>query len=73
MARYSRDPRARRPAPADRRAAGSNGQGSLEYTPLVGGLVACSRCAALVLDTAPARSLHGQFHDALRLLWGRLQ
>jgi hypothetical protein len=39
------------------------------YTMVVGGMVACVRCAALLLDTRPARSQHDKFHAALKQLW----
>jgi hypothetical protein len=50
----------------------SNGQGSLKYGPVLAGVVACSRCAALVLDTPTAQGSHGAFHDGLRELWRRV-
>jgi hypothetical protein len=40
-----------------------------DYSMVVGGLVQCRRCAALLLDTRPARDLHDSFHAALRKLW----
>jgi hypothetical protein len=42
------------------------------YTLIVGGLVSCRRCAALLPDTRPARDQHDQFHQALRALYERL-
>ena len=69
MTAYQRGTGTRRQPPATRPTATSNGQGSLEYAPVLPGLVACSRCAALVLDTDAARSAHGRFHDGLRQLW----
>lgn len=39
------------------------------YVPVMAGLTACARCAALLLDTDPARHAHTRFHDGLRRLW----
>jgi hypothetical protein len=39
------------------------------YALIVGGMISCRRCAALLLDTRPAREQHDQFHTALRCLW----
>jgi hypothetical protein len=54
----------------------SQGQGrrqvpgaSANYSMVVGGMVSCRRCAALLQDTRPARDQHDQFHAALRRLW----
>jgi hypothetical protein len=40
-----------------------------DYTLIVGGMVACRKCAALLLDTKPSRDQHNGFHAALRRLW----
>jgi hypothetical protein len=71
MAGYRSNGRARRQVPGAQPT--PNGQGSLEYAPVLAGLVACQRCAAVVLDTDPARATHGRFHDGLRELWMRRQ
>lgn len=42
---------------------------SSDYSPVMGGLVSCRRCAALLLDVQPARDQHDGFHAALRRLW----
>jgi hypothetical protein len=42
---------------------------SADYSMAVGGMVSCRRCAALLLDTRPARDQHDAFHAALRQLW----
>ena len=44
-----------------------------DYTLIVGGMVACRRCAALLLDTRPARDQHDSFHAALRRLWDQVE
>jgi hypothetical protein len=71
MAGYRTNGRARRQVPGAQPS--MNGQGSVEYRPVLPGLVACSRCAALVLDSHQARSTHGRFHEGLRELWQRSQ
>jgi hypothetical protein len=39
---------------------------------IVGGLVACRRCACLLQDTRPARDQHDSFHGALREMYERI-
>ncbi len=39
------------------------------YTPVIGGLVSCDRCGALLLDKEAERDQHDRFHDGLRKLW----
>ncbi len=43
-----------------------------DYAPIVGGMVACRKCAALLLDTRPARDQHTAFHQSLRKMWDAL-
>lgn len=43
-----------------------------DYALIVGGLVACRKCAALLLDTRPARDQHATFHQSLRKMWDAL-
>jgi hypothetical protein len=45
---------------------------SANYTMIVGGLVACRRCACLLQDTRPARDQHDSFHAALREMYERI-
>jgi hypothetical protein len=35
------------------------------FMPVLPGLTACARCAALLLNTDPARQAHSRFHDGL--------
>jgi hypothetical protein len=42
---------------------------NVAYVMVVGGLVKCRRCAALLQDTRPDREQHDSFHAALRRLW----
>jgi hypothetical protein len=39
------------------------------YTPVMGGLVSCGRCGAVLLDKPAERDLHDAHHRALRQLW----
>jgi hypothetical protein len=69
---------ARRTAGARRNVPGSqpapwpapNGQASrLDFAPVLPGLVACARCAAVLVDSEAAKATHGRFHEGLRQLW----
>jgi hypothetical protein len=40
------------------------------YT-VIGGLLSCGRCGALLLDKPAERDLHDAHHRALRALWGQ--
>ncbi len=42
------------------------------YSLIVGGMVSCRRCAALLQDTRPAREQHDGFHQSLRKMWDAL-
>jgi hypothetical protein len=42
-----------------------------QYPPVTLGLVACARCAAVLVNAAEPRRAHDRFHDGLRLLWER--
>jgi hypothetical protein len=65
-----RTPRARRSSTPARQPA--NGQPPrVEYPPVLPGLVACSRCAALLVDAEAPKATHARFHDGLRQLWER--
>jgi hypothetical protein len=44
-----------------------------DYALIVGGMVSCRKCAALLLDTRPAREQHSTFHTALRRLWDQAE
>ncbi|HEV8276899.1 MAG TPA: hypothetical protein VGQ26_14550 [Streptosporangiaceae bacterium] len=39
------------------------------YAPVLPGVLACSRCGALLLDATAARAAHDRFHEGLRQLW----
>lgn len=40
------------------------------YTPpVIGALVSCDRCGALLLDKEAERDQHDRFHDGLRKRW----
>jgi hypothetical protein len=43
------------------------------YTLIVPGVVACVRCAALILHVEQAQVVHDGHHAALRELWDRTQ
>jgi len=45
---------------------------SANYTMIVGGMVACQRCACLLQDTKPARDQHDNHHAALRAMYERI-
>jgi hypothetical protein len=60
------------PTAADRAAAGQTTLGTVNgiaFNPALPGLTTCSRCAALLLDTDPARDQHAAFHGYLRQMW----
>lgn len=44
-----------------------------DYALIVGGMVSCRKCAALLLDTRSAREQHSTFHTALRRLWDQTE
>jgi hypothetical protein len=39
------------------------------YAPVIGGLVSCGRCGAVLLDKRVERDLHDAFHRGLRRMW----
>jgi hypothetical protein len=41
----------------------------IESYTVIGGLVSCSRCGAVLLDKRVERDLHDAFHRGLRRLW----
>ena len=55
------------------RSASSNNtpNNGISFGPVLPGLVACAKCAAVTLDTDEAKTVHGRFHDGLRALWER--
>jgi hypothetical protein len=65
---YTRSGRGQRPT-GQRQQARPATPPAAEFTLLVGGLVQCAKCAALIPDTRPAREQHSSFHAALRRLW----
>jgi hypothetical protein len=65
----ARNGRAEQPASQGRRQVPG---ASADYTMIVGGMVACRRCACLLQDTRPAREQHDGFHQSLRKMWDAL-
>jgi hypothetical protein len=39
------------------------------YAPVLAGLVACAKCAALLVDADAPKAAHARFHEGLRQLW----
>jgi len=68
---YTRNGRgqARRPSPQRQQAPPPPAD---NYSLIVGGMISCRRCAALLLDTRPAREQHDGFHQSLRKMWDAL-
>jgi hypothetical protein len=53
------------------RSSRTDSNNGISFAPVLTGLVACAKCAAVILDTDAAKTAHSRFHDGLRALWER--